>query len=642
MEIVKQRLKEKFVPEKPDYADVFSCYDKGGFFTDVNYECQERVAWSPLVHVERMWVIAYGLNVDESCSYYGDKAVEEKLEKLLDFYLEKHPICTNWYYNDIKIPALFFPVYLYGEHLFTEERMEKFLTFFIDKVDGNSAGANQVWLSEVLIYKAIMTKDDALLKRAVGHIADEVYISEGINQGIKPDYAFAQHRLQVYNNGYGAPFLHNVSEWVRILLGTKFEFPLEKTELLIRLLVDGMLKMGRHKTKDFSTVGRGHVAPVLPDDEGMYGYKTATKNLLPYAKEEDKRIMNLFLDRVNGAPYTEEENFNRAYPSVAFMTHNRVGFYSSLRFCDKNMRGSEVINSENFIGGFQSFGCCTYMKTGKEYLNIYPVWDYGCIPGTTTPHTTLSPVLENQDTEFARVLSDGIYGFGASEIIKTYKNCGVEVTSTGYLSKYLDENAEDVHFGGRKATFFFDKQVVHLGNNLYCDHEEDYHTTADQCHLTGSVTADGKVLERCDKLRDTGAKTVTHNDMVFKILDDNTFTVKNGKQTGSYKRIADVPDHPRGEIEKDIFTILINHGKKPENAGYEYIVFPNGECENAEVISNNEIQAVFCDNILCIAFFKAGTLEFDGKKITADRECLVMVKGDKVLVDDKTAKVTVE
>ena len=642
MEIVKQRLKEKFIPEKPDYADVFSCYDKGGFFTDVNYECQERVAWSPLVHVERMWTIAYGLNVDENCPFYGDKEAGEKLEKLLDFYLEKHPICTNWYHNDIKIPALFFPVYLYGEHLFTEERMEKFFTFFIDKVDGNSAGANQVWLSEVLIYKAIMTKDDALLKRAVGHIADEVYISEGINQGIKPDYAFAQHRLQVYNNGYGAPFLHNVSEWVRILLGTKFEFPLEKTELLIRLLVDGMLKMGRHKTKDFSTVGRGHVAPVLPDGEGMYGYKTATKNLLPYAKEEDKRIMNLFLDRVNGAPYTEEENFNRAYPSVAFMTHNRVGFYSSLRFCDKNMRGSEVINSENFIGGFQSFGCCTYMKTGQEYLNIYPVWDYGCIPGTTTPHTTLSPVLETQDTEFARVLSDGVYGFGASEIIKTYKNCEVEVTSTGYLSKYLDENAEDVHFGGRKATFFFDKQVVHLGNSLYCDHENDYHTTADQCYLNGSVTADGKVLERCDGLRDTGAKTVIHNDMVFKILDDNTFTVKNGKQIGSYQRIAEVPDYPKGEIEKDVFTILINHGKKPKSAGYEYIVFPNGECENAKVISNNEIQAVFCDNILCIVFFKGGTLEFDGKKITADRECLVMVKENEVLVDDKLAEVTVD
>ena len=116
--------------------------------------------------------------------------------------------------------------------------------------------------------------------------------------------------------------------------------------------------------------------------------------------------------------------------------------------------------------------------------------------------------------------------------------------------------------------------------------------------------------------------------------------VRNGKQTGSYKRIAEVPDHPKGEIEKDVFTILINHGKKPKNAGYEYIVFPNGETENAEIISNNDIQAVFCDNILCIVFYKAGTLEFKGRKITADKECLVMVKDNKILVDDKNAKIT--
>ena len=641
MEIIKQRLKEKFAPLKPDYSKLFECYDEKGFFSDLNYECTERVSWSPFFHVERTALIAYGVNVDKNCPFYGDEDAKKKLEKLLDFYLDKHPICTNWYYNDIKVPSFFFPVYLYAEYLFNEERMEKFLTFYIDKVDGNSVGANQVWLCEVIIYKAIMTNDAALFKKGVENIAGEIYISEGVNQGIKPDYAFAQHRLQVYNNGYGGPFLHNVSEWARILLGSDFELPMEKTEILIRLLVDGMLKMGRHKTKDFSTVGRGHVAPILPDDEGMYGYKTATKNLLPYAKDEDKKIMNLFLDRVNGAPYTEDENFNRAYPSVAFMTHNRVGFYSSLRFCDKNMRGSEVINSENFIGGFQSFGCCTYMKTGDEYLNIYPVWDYGCIPGTTTPHTTLSPVLETQDTEFARVLSDGLYGFGASDIIKTYKNCEVEVTPTGYLSKYLDEDAEDIHFGGRKATFFFDNQVVHLGNSLYCDHENNYHTTADQCYLYGTVTADGKELERCDELSDTKAKVVTHNNMVFKILDDNTFTVKNGKQVGSYQRIAEVPDHPKGEIEKDVFTILINHGKKCENASYEYIVFPNGECENAKIISNNDIQAVFCDNILCIVFYKAGSLEFDGKKITADKECLVMVKENEILVDDKSSKISI-
>ncbi len=639
MEVIKQRTKESFFQKNVDYSKLLEYYHEDGFFTDTNYESQARQGWEPAAkHLVRTVLLAQGCMYDKNCPFYKDEKTIKKMLKLAEFYVKLHPICANWWYNDIFVPHRLSAIYLFAEELLSDEIKNLIVGFLVDKVDGNSAGANQVWLSEVILYKALFTKDEALLKRSVGHIADEVYMAETPLQGIKPDFAFTQHRLQLYNHGYGIAFLTNTSKWVKILAGTDYEFPKDKIELLMRMLVDGCLKMGRYNQKDSAARGRG-IAGHGAADGLMESYIPACENLLYYANKEDEAFINRFLGRMKGEKYTHEDNFNKSYPSVAYMTHNRKSFYSSLRFATKDMRGSEVINSENLIGGFQSFGYCAYMKSGEEYDEIYPVWDFGCIPGTTTPHAELSPVLENQDTEFAKVLSDGLYGFGASDIIKTYKDSEVVVTPTGYLEKYVDENAGDIHFGGRKATFFFDSQVVHLGNSLYCDHYNNYHTTADQCILKGDVTADGRALERCDNLRETNAKCVTHNGVVYKILDNNTFTVKNGKQIGSYTRIENVEDTPKGTIEKDVFTILINHGINAENKSYEYIVFPDGETENAQIVSNNDIQAVFCDNILCIVFYKAGTLEFHGKKITADKACLAMVKDNEILVDDAAAKV---
>ena len=67
---------------------------------------------------------------------------------------------------------------------------------------------------------------------------------------------------------------------------------------------------------------------------------------------------------------------------------------------------------------------------------------------------------------------DGFYGISAADFKKTYTYDG-----------------ETVSFGGKKAYFFFDECVVHLGADLYSNSAKKFHTTYDQCLLNGDVQA---------------------------------------------------------------------------------------------------------------------------------------------------------
>ena len=89
-----------------------------------------------------------------------------------------------------------------------------------------------------------------------------------------------------------------------------------------------------------------------------------------------------------------------------------------------------------------------------------------------------------------------------------------------------------------------------------------------------------------------------------------------------------------------VMTIGIDHGATPQNGSYAYIVVPNQESDKAmaeyykknpvEILSNTDkIQAVRNteDGIWMVTFFEAGTLKHKELTVTADKPCVLMVKG---------------
>ena len=267
------------------------------------------------------------------------------------------------------------------------------------------------------------------------------------------------------------------------------------------------------------------------------------------------------------------------------------------------------------LGGFGAYGLCVYMQDGKEYDKIFPVLDWGCMPGTTTPDVELPLEIGGiHESEFVGSVSDGMYGLSAMDQHKTYIYDG-----------------ENVAFGGRFAYFFLDEGVLHLGNHLYCNCEKEYHTTLDQCLLKGPVLSDGEVVKEDSIYHYFTPNAVAHNGKLYLNLDRHEWKIKAGKVKGSYTRIFHSDSIPKQEVTDRTFTLVMPHDKDDDQ--YCYAVLPAAGSEEAEtilkelpfeILLNGSVQAVRYKNRIFAVFYEATALVVDGQKLTVDAPCMVI------------------
>jgi chondroitin AC lyase len=115
--------------------------------------------------------------------------------------------------------------------------------------------------------------------------------------------------------------------------------------------------------------------------------------------------------------------------------------------------------------------------------------------------------------------------------------------------------------------------------------------------------------------------------------------------TGSWWIVNKQNDSPKGEVKMDVFKLWFNHGDRPSDASYEYIVVPatsvekmeqNNSKNNIEMLSNTpEVQAVknLGLNICQVVFYKTGDIQVSGKfKLISDNPGIVRLKmeGEKL------------
>jgi chondroitin AC lyase len=97
--------------------------------------------------------------------------------------------------------------------------------------------------------------------------------------------------------------------------------------------------------------------------------------------------------------------------------------------------------------------------------------------------------------------------------------------------------------------------------------------------------------------------------------------------------------YPDREETRDVFTLWIDHGERPQQASYAYTVIPNVELDHFDkhlasreyrVLTNTvDIQAVEHRELglVCAAFYEPGKLMIDTQtSIEVDRPCLVLLR----------------
>jgi chondroitin AC lyase len=442
-------------------------------------------------------------------------------------------------------------------------------------------------------------------------------------RGIQYDYSF-HHRTDGVNNtlSYGLGYAQAFVEWAVYTNDTKYSFSEEKLDQLIDYYLDGICKTAIYGkfpdpgAKNRSISREGTLSP--------YNAKTAEEliSTTDYRKKELEEIADI---RSKGiTPTLSHASF---YWDSEHFSYQRPDFFTSVRMYSTRVYNMEQpYNSEGLFNHHRGDGANHISVTGDEYFDIWPVYDYQKIPGATIMQKTELPapnqIQKLGETDFVGAVTDGIFGAAA-----------------------FDFKSPHDPLVARKAWFFFDNEYVCLGTGISCTNQESpVVTTLNQCLLRSDVTVSGDDVKSVIPKGEDSFENIdwVYQDGVGYVFPDPvTVNIKNSAATGSWWRINKQSDSPKEEVTLDVLKVWLDHGKRPSDASYQYIVVPAttvGKLEqqtsknNIEILSNTpEIQAVKNKalDIFQVVFYKAGEVEIaNGFKLVSDNPGIVMLKMD--------------
>ncbi len=560
-----------------------------GQWPSIDYRDQDRAAWSTSRHLNHLQTLA-------SAYAAGAEPLRPAVLAALDHWLQNDYQNPNWWHNEIGVPRLLAPTLLLLKDELNPSQLE-LGTAILARATLSKTGQNLVWLADISAQRGLLIGDAALVQAAYARIADEIHLT--VEEGIQVDYSFHQHGACLYNHGYGAGFASDGARIAALLNGTRFAFAQEKIELLTALVLDGHQWFTRGTWQDYGSYGReiaraGHNAGYL---------RGATENLLelPTGREEELRQLRQRLDG-EGPPLVGYRHFWRGDISV----QQRPTFYASARFySDRLLNTDRPHNDEALLSHHIADGCTFITRTGAEYADIFPVWDWQHIPGTTVVQTPeLSGELCRQGSRpFAGGVGDGQHGLAAID----FERDGLRA---------------------RKSWFFFADLVVALGAGIADSSGHPVDTTINQCFLNGEVA----------RGEDEKSTWIYHDGIAYFIDKKANLNLTQDEQTGSWWQIS--RSTSKEPITRNVFSLYIEHGSTPEEATYAYTIAPtmsldevqNGERPGLEWIANTAImQAVRETNldITGIVFYRPGSIEIaPGWQVEVDQPCLLLIRRD--------------
>ncbi|CAL1519450.1 polysaccharide lyase family 8 super-sandwich domain-containing protein [Chitinophaga sp. MM2321] len=569
-------------------------------------------------HINRVKTFALGY-MHPSSAYYHNDTLFDAITRSLDYWDTRDPISSNWFHNEISNPQRI------GEILITLETAPLSLpstlrSNLISQMNrgnpANQTGANKLDVATHFIYRACLTANATLMNTGVTQAFQPIVITTG--EGIQPDMTFQQHGPQLYMSGYGQGFLAGEVKVATYLRGTTWALSSTKLTLLSNFVRNGFLKVLRGRYIDFSVSGRS-ISKVNHLSQPNTGTITKMKALdTTHAAEYDAAIA-----RHGGSqpPSYMITPLHRHYWHSDYTVHHRPGYFFGLRNVSTRTAKSENGNKENLKGYYLSEGATSIQVNGPEYYNIFPVWDWARIPGTTVPVITTFPLraewgddIDNRGkASYSGGVSDSVYG--------------------AIALAFNDYNTQ-----ARKSWFFFDNEVVCLGGNIKSTASQAINTTVNQCLLNGNVTVfeggSQSTLATGSYTYNNTLKWASHDGVGYYFPSGGNIRLTNQAQSGTWNSINNNGGSTATQT-MNVFKLWFDHGTAPTNDSYAYYVVPGQDMATYDTsqvriqYNTSGIQAVrhVGLNVWQMMFYTAGTFTKDSVTITVDRACAIMLKG---------------
>jgi chondroitin AC lyase len=629
--LILRRLKAQVLtPNYPNYShDVrepnythaeewLSSVAEDGHWPDIEY-----VGGSPgwnNAHLGRLAQMASAYASLASPDYHSAKMLEGIEHGLQCWYTKRHPVLTLWWENTIGHPLLLTRTLVPLEDVLPADLLRQGLTYYTCPMEVDpryATGENLVWFAEQQLIRGILTRSPEDIAAGSEAIQREIRIN--IGEGIQRDFSFHQHGPQLYNGGYGHDFMVDTCKYATLLQGTRYAFTHEKLSLLADHLLEGHGHMLRGKLLDYSAYGRTLVRKEA--SEGAVEFEAACDELAGLLPER-AAALGALKKHIAGSGAPASFVGNRYFWNSDFMTHQRDAYYMSVKMISNRTVGTETINGENVKGCWLPFGTTWIVRRGDEYKDIFPVLDWGRLPGVTSPHATDEFTKDvRQQEPFVGGVTDGTYGAAAMVFDES------ETQPLVPLFKALTH--------GQKAWFFFDREIVALGAGITSTRDEPIGTTLNQTLLHGPVMIDGHEVQPGEsKVQQTS--WVLHDEVGYTFLGPADASVKVGPQTGDWKFIS--TSNPPTPVTEQVFALWIDHGVHPQDAQYSYAVLPGTNVPQlaewvarppVRVITNTTAQQAVINDHLGVAeivFYRPGSVPLAaGWAVKVDHPCLALL-----------------
>ena len=584
-----------------------------GAWADLDYASSARSGWAPATHYTRMAAMV-ALAGEEGVPAAERAALLVATHRAFAFWVAHDFQCLNGWYNEIYTPKFLGTcALLLGDQL-TPAEYDYVTRISLARFQIARTGQNKVWLAGNTLMLGLLTNDEAVIREAATAIWSEVRVSG--DEGIQADFSFQQHGAQQQFGNYGMAFAVEAARWGRILRETPWQLPGDKLEVFRNYLLEGQNWVSWRGAMDVSACGR-QFTPASPLDKTANIARVMTQAAV--FDPSRRAAYEAFVAR-NQPGAANDLTGNKYFWRSDYMIHRRPGFAATLKMSSKRVIGAELVNSENLSGYHAADGCLFFYRTGREYEDIFPVWDWCRLPGVTCAEDG-PPAFATSfvDRDFVGGVSDGIDGC-----------CALDYVRNGVQAK--------------KAWFFDGDTVICLGADIAGQTPTAIGTTLNQCLLHGPVRVQS--AGRRETLG-TGSHTladvefVEHDGWRYTLLDGGTLQLDTGPVAGNWHRVFDNPESPAADVTKDLFKLWLDHGREPQGAHYAYAVAPVDSSAGFHVLANSRTtQAVQLSNgKVGILFWAPGEIDLpDHRHVSVDEPCLLLAATNEILVVDPTQK----
>lgn len=651
VKIISERVKTDLYDKDLDISEIMEIAKEDGTFEGFDYAIKTRTeTWAPLEHlrnVEKM-LIAYS---SEGNPYYHDETIRAFVAKAVKYWVDNDFYCdwSGWN-NTIGLGLCIPNILLLDEGDISQEDRTKLLDrikstllqnskkrFKLYEREVSEGGGNLTDQVNATLKVALLENDGNIIMWLKGLLENELRAFpayKGRNyhrwdaEGPKEDFSFQQHDQLLYYGGYGEVFLNGLNRYLRYTKGTQYMLNTKALDFYADFLAEGIQFATRNEYRDISASGRG-----IARKDGLKGIFHNVDTAVDMLLEYDRDCHNISADRVAKLQTMHMNRFSgedkgagghRYFYESDYNAYNGDKYMATVRHASNRTRIFEYLNFENHLGYYTGLGATFYYIDGDEYFNLMPMYDWNKIPGTTTRQGKV-PTM-NQDSSYNR--------YGNNKYVGGVSNGQVGLST-------FKQNNRCVY--AQKGYFMFEDGVVCLGTGISSVMPNEILTNINQTTWKGDVivSKDGKATNLTDSNTTSfhgTADYIYHNKMSY-ITDAKVDLALEENKEGDWNRV-----YIQGASEKstaNVFTLDLNHGRYPIHKSYAYTVLMNTTPEETasyvqnptlQVLANDKkMQAVYDskNDVLEIIFLKKASIEVEGKVLSADAPCCMVVENVK-------------